>query len=106
MGNNAAYSAFEGVVIATYDKGVLDAELLESFCEVFRDQDADPGDVGDATAKDGLTLYEITIKVAGRELPVKPDLPQDYRKWTDAQSAANDEYHDALYELHNEICNL
>jgi len=103
MGNNAAYSNFEGVIIAIYDKGVLDADLLESICEVFRDQDADSGDVGDVTAKDGLNLYEILIKVSGKEIPQKPDLPANYRDWTPEQDAANDNYHEAVHALVNEI---
>jgi hypothetical protein len=106
MGNNAAYLAFEAVTIAAYDKGVLDAELLESFCEAFRGKDADPADAGSLLAKDGLDIYEVIIKISGQPVPERPKLPKDHKAWTDEDHEANEAYQDTVFGLVQKITRL
>lgn len=59
MGNNAAFTDFEATVIATYNKGVLDEELLSAFMEIYRDSDIDHGGMRGTLSKDGLDVEEI-----------------------------------------------
>ena len=103
LGNNKAFTAFEATVIATYDKGVLDKELLSAFMEPYRGMDIDSGGNVGTLSKDGLEVEQIVIKTFGGELPVEPKLPEDYRKWTDEQCMQNEEYQDALWEAFHKI---
>ncbi len=105
MGNNAAFSNFEAVILATYKHKALTKELLSDIVEVFADQDADSGGYnGDLV--DGKDVYEIVIEVAGGTLPEKPVLPDEWKTWTDEQHAASDAYQDALRDEFRKFANL
>ncbi len=72
MGNNAAFTQFEATVIAVYDRGVLDAELLKALAEPYWDSDIDSGGRQGIQAKDGLELEQVVLRVMGIEVPVYP----------------------------------
>jgi hypothetical protein len=103
MGNNQAFSAFEATVIAVYDKGCLDKELLSSFMEQCRGMDVDSGGKAGLLSKDGLEVEQIVIKTFGGELPTKPDLPQNYNDWTEEQEILNEKYSDAIWNAFSKI---
>jgi hypothetical protein len=103
MGNNQAFRAFEATVIATYNKGVLDKELLSSFMEQYRGMDIDSGAMRGTLSNDGLDVAGITIKTFGGEIPKRPDLPKDYLTWTPEQYDINDAYNDELWGKFNKI---
>jgi hypothetical protein len=92
MGNNAAFTAFEATVIAVYNKGVLDLELLSTFMEQYRDVDIDHGGMEGTLSNDGLDVEEIVFKTFGVKIPPRPKLPTDYLTWTPAQHIENDAY--------------
>lgn len=103
MGNNQAFTAFEATVIAAHNKGVLDEDLLYSFMEVYRDTDIDSGGMVGTLTSDGLGLYEVCLKVCGKPVPVRHDLPKDHKTWTEEQYEVNDAYHEAVYESFDEL---
>lgn len=103
MGNNEAYTNFEATVIATYNKGVLDQELLSSFMEYHRGSDIDSGGKVGTLSKDGLDVEEIVLKVFGLEVPKRPELPKDYKTWTPEQDALNEAYWEQRYDLFSSI---
>jgi hypothetical protein len=98
MGWNQGYSIFEETVIGAYDLGVLDRDLLAVIMEPYRGTDIDCGGEMGLTAKDGLGVVDVVLKVWGVELPAKPDLPDDHREWTREQDRAFDEYREAQWE--------
>ena len=98
MGNNAAFSSFEASVIAVYNKGVLDRELLDALAKPYEDSDIDRGGMEGTLAKDGLDVDDIILKIYGVTLPPKPDLPKDWKEWTKAQDKANEAWNDLHYE--------
>lgn len=97
MGNNAAFTSFEATVLATYNKGVLDRELLSSFMEQHRGVDIDSGGMVGTLSDDGKDVVEIVLTVFGEDVPSRPDLPEDYKAWTPEQDAENEEYHETLW---------
>lgn len=103
MGNNQAYSIFEAIVIAIYDKGVLDVELLSTIMEQFRNMDIDSGGQAGTLSKDGLEIEQIVIKIFGGELPTKIALPDDYKTWTKEQQQQSDDYYESIGIAFNEI---
>lgn len=103
MGNNQAFSDFESVVIATYDKGVLDRELLSKFMEIHRGSDIDRGGMAGTLSKDGMDVEEIVLKVFAKKMPERPKLPKDHKKWTPEHEALNEAYWDSRYEAFHEI---
>ncbi len=103
MGNNQAFTSWEATVIATYNKGVLDKELLSEFMEQYRDCDIDQGGMEGTLSKDGLDCQEITLKVFGVTVPPKPVLPKDWKEWTEAQEEENEAYGEAFYEAFHKI---
>ena len=103
MGNNAAFTAFEATVLATYNKGVLDVELLSAFMEQYRDVDIDHGGMVGTLSKDGLDVEEVVLKVFGIKIPPRPNLPADYKIWTPEQHEANDAYWDKRSNAFQEI---
>ena len=103
MGNNRAFTAFEATVIATYNKGVLDKDLLSKLMEPYRNTDIDEGGMVGTITNDGLDIYQVVIKTFGHELPKKPDLPSDYKTWSDEQHGENDDYHESVGGLFYEI---
>jgi len=103
MGNNRAFTAFEATVIAVYDKGVLDKELLSSFMEQYRGMDIDSGGRRGLLSKDGLDVEQVVIKTFGGELPKRPDLPADYKTWTEDQSDLNDLYNETIGDMFHTI---
>lgn len=98
MGNNAAFTSFEASVIAVYNKGVLDKELLDALAAPYEGVDIDRGGMEGTLAKDGLDIDGIIFKIYGVEMPPAPTLPPDWKDWTDEQSSANDEWNDLHYE--------
>ena len=74
MGNNAAFTTFEATVIAVYNRGCLDKELLAELAEAYAESNIDWG--GDmeglrgwcyisTLTKDGLDIYGVILKVYG-----------------------------------------
>lgn len=97
MGNNAAFTSFEASVLAVYNKGVLDKDLLDALAAQYRDSDIDRGGMTGDLAKDGLDIDGIILKTYGVELP-RPKLPKDHKTWTPEQAQANDAYYEARYD--------
>lgn len=95
MGNNAAFTAFEDVILATYRHRALTLPLLIEIAKAFEEQDADSGGYNGGLV-DGKDMYEIIVEVGGGTLPPKPDLPADWHNWTEEQDAENDKYRDAV----------
>jgi len=87
MGNNAAFTRFEAAVIAVYNRGVLDKELLSDLMRPYEGVDIDHGGMEGTLAKDGLDVEEIVIRTFGKTLPARPDLPSNHREWTAEQEA-------------------
>jgi len=103
LGNNQAFTIFEATVIATYDKGVLDKELLTSFISQYKGVDIDSGGKRGTLSKDGLEVEQIVLKIFGVELPVKPEFPGDYRTWTEEQTLQVESYFEKLHTEFYEI---
>ena len=99
MGNNAAFTAFEATVIAVYNRGLLDQELLTELMKPYEGSDIDTGGQRGTLANDGLDIEEIVIKTFGVALPLAPELPEDHDQWTDGDRAVNDEYQELRAEL-------
>lgn len=94
MGNNAAFTCFEATVIATYDKGVLDRELLSSFMEQYRGCDIDSGGMVGNLSRDGHDVVSIVIRTFGETDPPRPALPDDWKLWSDDMHELNDNWQD------------
>lgn len=105
MGNNAAFTEFEATVLATYNKGVLDKDLLSTFMERYRGTDIDHGGMTGDLAKDGLDVQEIVLKTFGKKIPKYPKLPKDHETWTEEQCEQNEKYWEERYEAMSEIEN-
>ena len=103
MGNNAAFTSFEASVIAVYNRGVLDRDLLDALAAPYEGMDIDRGGMEGTLAKDGLDIDGVICKVYGIVLAPYPDIPKDYRDWTPEQQALNDEWGEAKYEAINKI---
>lgn len=97
MGWNSGYTIFEATVIGAYDLGKLDKDLLSVLMEPYRGTDIDSGGSRDLVAKDGLDVKQVVLKTWGMELPVRPELPEDYKAWTREEDDANEAYHEAIY---------
>jgi hypothetical protein len=95
MGNNAAFTSFEASVIAVYNKGVLDKELLDALAAPYKDSDIDRGGMEGTLTKDGLDIDGVICKIYGIVLEPYPDLPKDWTVWTDQQRDINDEWQEA-----------
>lgn len=98
MGNNAAFSSFEASVIAVYNKGVLDKELLDALAEPYRDSDIDRGGMEGTLSKDGLDIDGVILKTYGIEMPPRPDIPKDWKQWTKEQQLASEDWYGLQYE--------
>ena len=105
MGNNAAFTAFEATVIAVYNRGLLDQELLTELMKPYEGSDIDTGGEMGTLANDGLDIEEIVIKTFGVIVPSRPDLPADHQTWTGEQYAINDAYQELRAELFFDITN-
>ena len=105
MGNNQAFTGFEATVISMYDKGILDKEVLSSCMEQYRGMDIDSGGKRGLLSNDGFEVEQVVIKTFGVDLPNEPELPSDYKTWTDDQCDQNEEYQDELWTLFHEITN-
>lgn len=104
MGNNSAFTHWEATVLATYNKGVLDKELLSIFMEQYRDMDIDSGGMyGTLSEKDQLDVIDITLKTFGVDIPPRPDLPEDYQTWTPEQGQANEDWQEARWDAFRNI---
>lgn len=105
MGNNQAFTDFEATVLATYNRGVLDKDLLSSFMEMHRGSDIDHGGMVGTIARDGLDVEEIVIKLFTGKVIESPDLPKNHKTWTEEQESVNEEYWEKRYEAFSEIAN-
>ena len=105
MGNNAAFTAFEATVIAVYNVGLLDQELLSKLMEPYRGVDIDQGGMVGTLTSDKLDVEEVVIKTFGVPLPVRPKLPEDYKTWTRAQDQLNEAYQEAKAKAFLSISN-
>lgn len=103
MGWNTGFTIFEATVIGAYDLGVLDKKLLTVLMKPYSNTDIDSGGCMGLKTKDGKGIQQVVIETFGGTVPEKPKLPKDYRKWTDEQRDANDEYHERVYGLFNKV---
>lgn len=103
MGNNAAFTSFEASVLAVYNKGALDKELLDALADPYGGMDIDRGGMTGDLAKDGLDIDGIILKMYGVKLPPKPVLPKDYKKWTKEQDQANEAWNELQDEALHKI---
>ena len=103
MGNNAAFTSFEASVIAVYNRGVLDKELLDALAAPYEGMDIDRGGMEGTLTWDGLDIDEVICKVYGIVLAPYPDIPKDWRKQTPEQQDLNDEWVEANYEAIHKI---
>ena len=103
MGNNEAFTSFEASVIAVYNRGVLDKELLDALAAPYEGMDIDRGGMEGTLTSDGLDIDGVICKVYGIVLAPYPDIPTDWTDWTDAQRDANDEWVEAKYEAIHKI---
>jgi len=96
MGNNEAFSSFESSVLACYNHRVLTKSLLIELMRTYEGMDVDSGGMAGTLSKgDKLDITDITLKMFEVKTPPRPKLPRDYRKWTPAQSKANDDWNEA-----------
>lgn len=105
MGNNTAFTSFEASVIAVYNKGVLDKELLDALAAPYEGTDIDRGGMDGTLTNDGLDIDGVILKVYGIDLPPRPELPEDHKSWTPEQEMANDTWFNLQYEAVIEIEN-
>lgn len=103
MGNNSAFTAFEATVIAAYNKGVLDKELLSDFISVYDGTDIDTGGWVGTLSKDGLNIFEIVCKTFDKPLPPRPDLPKSWKDWTPEQDKENEMWQELRYKTFREF---
>lgn len=105
MGWNSGYTIFEATVVGAYDLGKLDKKLLSVLMEPYRGSDIDSGGEMGLMSKDGLDVRQIVLKTWGLPIPERPDLPDDYKKWTRKQDAANEAYHELIYTAFRSVTN-
>src|ERR1035437_6740514 len=74
MGNNAAFTRFEASVIAVYNRGVLDKELLSDLMRPYEGVDIDHGGMEGTLANDGFDIEEIVIRTLGKTLPARQEV--------------------------------
>jgi hypothetical protein len=98
MGNNAAFTSFEASVIAVYNKGGLDKELLEALAAPYEGTDIDRGGMEGTLAKDGFDIDAIVLSIYGVELPPRPFAGIDYADQTEEQRAACEEWYERQYD--------
>ena len=98
MGNNSAFTSFEASVIAVYNHGVLDKELLAELAKPYADTDIDRGGMEGTLTKDGLDIDGVILKIHGVKLPPRPELPADHKTWTPEHYEANEEWDELQYE--------
>lgn len=89
MGNNAAFTSFEASVLACYNKGVLDKELLDQLAEPYRDSDIDRGGMVGNLSKDGLDVDGIVLKIYAVDFAKPPE---------DAPQEDFDSYYERMYD--------
>jgi len=107
MGNNAAFTSFEAAVIAVYNKGVLDKELLEQLAAPYEGTDIDRGGMEGTLTKDGLDIDGIVLSLYGVELSPKPfEFSEvNWATATQEQREASEEWYDRQYDEINAIYN-
>lgn len=100
MGDNAAYTFFEGAVVGLYDLGKIDKKSLDVLGKLFDGCDIDHGGSRDLVAKDGKDLQEIIISVM---------LPKVYSKLLTMPSGTNNQREtretreEAFYEAESRV---
>jgi len=105
MGNNAAFTSFEASVIAVYNRGVLDKDLLDALAKPYEGMDIDRGGQEGTLAKDGLDIDDIILKLYGIELPPYPIEagPASWKHWTPKQYKANDDWQELKFAALSKI---
>lgn len=98
MGWNQGYTIFEQTVIAAYDQGKLDKELLSTLMEPYRGTDIDSGGRHGLLSKDGKEVEQIVIETFGGKVPAEPVEPSNDDNWEEWE-----DYHDAYYEAFSAI---
>ena len=99
MGWNSGYTIVESTVVALYDLGKLDRDVLDAVMEPYRGTDIDSGGSQDLRAKDGKSFEEIVIKVWGLKVPRKPG-----KKYDPAKDDAWQDYNDEVYSQFRTVC--
>ena len=95
MGWSSGYYIIEQQVLAAYNLGKLDKDLLSALMEPFGNKDVDLDFTGEV-ANDGKDFLEIIVTTWGYELPEKPSKKQN--KGDDYA-----DYRELLYEKAREI---
>lgn len=96
MGNNAAYTDLEAIVVGIYDLGKLDSEVLKVILSAFsRYGDIDSGGSQDLVSHDGKDMQRIIVEVMDPEF--KPVPAPDQPDWDE------DDENDAWYYRYCEI---
>lgn len=90
MGNNAAFEAFEGIVIDVYNDGILTKQLLDKIASRYRDVDIDRGGQAGTLTNDGLDVDQVILKTYGLVPPAHPG---------NADRAAIERWSDAMADL-------
>ncbi len=96
MGNNAAFTSFEASVIAVYNRGVLDEELLKAIAMPYAGMDIDRGGMEGTLTKDGLDIDGVILKVHGIDIPSHPKVPDHWKDWTEEQVSAIESWDDLV----------
>lgn len=74
MGWNQGYTIYEATIVATYNAGKLDKELLAAIMEPYRDTDIDHGGEVGLLTKDGKSANQVAVEAFGLKwLPTEDD---------------------------------
>ena len=94
---------FESLTVDLYNKGLLNKEIISSIMKQDMSINIDSGDNMDLVSDDGLDAIEIIIKTFGKELPMMPDVPKNWKDRTEKQEELYDKYVSNLYDLFRQI---
>lgn len=86
MGNNAAYTTFERMVIDLYDDGVLTPRVLNNLGEMYRGTDIDSGGSRDLVTQDNKGVEQVVVEIMqpGVVPDPDPDFPEEGPYWYSA----------------------
>lgn len=96
MGWNEGYRIMEQQVVALYDKGLLNKEVLNALMQPFCDSDIDHGGSNNLKSKDGKSADDIVCLIME---------PEKYKEATEGfvPDPEEPDYNEKLYKLWYEI---
>ncbi len=98
MGWNEGYTIMESQVVAVYDCGLLNKNLLNALMEPFKNSDIDSGGSRDLKANDGKGVEEIICFI------MEPEKYQEaLDSWIPNPDDPADPYNEKLFDLWYEI---